>query len=166
VSQDSPQSPINQAHLIRVLAPVEPIVGIALPPAVANALSIPAELRLAREEWGTWIDTLGTAKTVLMWIPARMDDDQAYLRAIGAKLDAEARLFTFHAMSVLTSDRLTGDAVLQLLTDAGLDDAGCVNGGFGYYARRFVRRPEGVEPKPLPVDDLEAEAELQADPEA
>lgn len=164
-------NPVNPDQLRRVLAPEEPVAAIGFPPEASDALDIPAEWRLKRGEWKSWLPQFQTARTVLLWINPRREDDQAMFRAIGLCLSEGTRLFTFHAMSVLTSDRLTGDAVQQLLDDAGLLDSGCVNSGFGYYARRFVRKPgttailpEDLDkpppapPEPEPVEPVEPES--------
>jgi hypothetical protein len=126
------------------------VVAVALPREVCDALGIPAAQRLPREGWRGWLQEYSRARTVLLWISPRGTDDQELFRCIGSHLAADARLYTFHAMSVLTTDRLTGDAVQQLLNDAGLADTGCVNSGFGYYARRFVRAP-GTVPVEIPA---------------
>lgn len=89
------------------------------------------------------------AQTVLLWVTPRRDDDQDFLIALARHLAPGAHVYTFHAMTVMTVDRLTGDAVQLLLTSDGLAEAGCVNTGFGYYARRFVRAPGTVQ-QPLP----------------
>lgn len=150
MQQDSPLSRIDPGHLVRVLAPADPVVAVAMPSEVCDALAIPGTHRLPRDGWRAWLPRYARARTVLLWIPPRQDDDQELFRCLGGHLAAGATLYSFHAMSVLTTDRLTGDAVLQLLCDAGLADSGCVNGGFGYYARRFVRAPDT---KPLPLPD-------------
>jgi|GEM_PF-4089892 len=118
------------------------VLGIGLPAALATALKLGADNLRERDAWRDWINDITGAATVLLWIEERKDDDQAFLSALGKRLPEGALLWTFHAMAMLTVDRLTGDAVQKLLETFGLRDGKCANTGFGYYARSFKRAPK------------------------
>jgi hypothetical protein len=141
---------IIDSHALAAALPLAgPVIAIELPEPVASALKIAVSHRLARASWRSWVNRIGDAQTVLYWVSPREADDQEFLFALGAALKPGALLYSFHAMGMLTVDRLTGDAVLTLLETFGLRDAGCVNTGIGYYARRMKRDPN-AKPEPLP----------------
>lgn len=145
---DHIESPIDATHVRRVLAldaalSAPPrqgyLIGIGLPAALADALEIPPADRENRDGWLEWMPRIKRVGVALLWMPPRREDDQAFLAALASNLPISARLWSFHAMGIMTTDRLTGDAVQTLLATAGLADRGCVNSGFGYFARRFER---------------------------
>lgn len=115
------------------------VIAVGLPPELVSALGIRSTSVLERDKWKNWIVKIPKVDCFLLWIEERRDDDQEFLQRLARHLPKKAVLWSFHAMSVLLSDRLTGDAVQTLLLAGELDDKGCRNVGVGYYARRFVR---------------------------
>lgn len=142
---------IKGDQLIESLALKEPVIGVALPQALATALKLKPESLRSRPDWKTWMKEVPAAATVLYWVEERRDDDQAFLSALGKRLGDKATLWSFHAMAMLTVDRLTGDAVQKLLETCGLRDGRCANTGFGYYARSFTRVP--IVPEEIEEED-------------
>ncbi len=162
----SPQpSKIIPERLREAVAGPEPVAGIALPSAVANALELIDGQLLDRDEWRSWIGSVPDLRSVLLWISPRREDDQEFLSALAKALHPDALLHSFHSMAMMTVDRLTGDAVQSLLNASGLSDRGCANTGMGYYTRRFVRSSD-AGPVELPEWWGKPAPELEPEPES